>query len=285
MQAMNPLRIDGVSIAVSELGRGEPVLLLHGSVSSSAQWRGLAARLAERFHVFAPDLYGYGASGAWPSGKPFSVSCEARIIEAIVERAGARVHLVAHSYGGLLALHFACGRPAWTRSLALIEPAAFRLLASGDAADARALHELASEGGEISRALSRGELSQGMGRFIDYWNGAGTWDALPPPRRGALSALAPRLALDFDATFGEPVEAGRLSAMAVPTLLVRGTRSPEPMLRICERLAAVLPDVSAHRIESAGHMLPVTHADRVNDLVAAHLDSRLGLRSRGALAC
>ncbi|MGH7062932.1 MAG: alpha/beta fold hydrolase, partial [Stellaceae bacterium] len=43
-------------------GDGPPLLLLHGNPLTHASWGKIAPRLAERFHVVAPDLRGYGDS-------------------------------------------------------------------------------------------------------------------------------------------------------------------------------------------------------------------------------
>jgi len=58
----------------------------------------------------------------------------------------------------------------------------------------------------------------------------------------------------------------------MPTLLLQGGRSPLPGRRICGQLARVLPESRLEVLEGAGHMLPLTHAERVNTLVAEHLD-------------
>ena len=43
-----------------EAGRGPAVVCIHASASSSAQWRPLMDRLADRYRVLAVDLYGSG---------------------------------------------------------------------------------------------------------------------------------------------------------------------------------------------------------------------------------
>src|SRR5262249_61261201 len=43
-------------------GSGPPLLLLHGNPLTHASWHKMADRLAERFHVIAADLRGYGDS-------------------------------------------------------------------------------------------------------------------------------------------------------------------------------------------------------------------------------
>jgi len=55
------------------IGRGQPVLLLHATMSSKSQWRSLAERLAARFLVVAADLHGYGDNPALPERTDFTV--------------------------------------------------------------------------------------------------------------------------------------------------------------------------------------------------------------------
>ena len=45
---------------VAMLGRGAPLLLLHGFDSSFLEYRRLAPLLADRFQLFIPDLFGFG---------------------------------------------------------------------------------------------------------------------------------------------------------------------------------------------------------------------------------
>src|SRR5437763_10936811 len=56
------IRTKGAVIRLRHGGSGPPLLLLHGKSQNHATWSGVAARLAERYHVGLADLRGYGAS-------------------------------------------------------------------------------------------------------------------------------------------------------------------------------------------------------------------------------
>jgi haloacetate dehalogenase len=56
------IRTRGAVIRLRHGGSGPPLLLLHGNSQNHATWFGVAARLAERYHVVLPDLRGYGDS-------------------------------------------------------------------------------------------------------------------------------------------------------------------------------------------------------------------------------
>ena len=261
---MASLRVFGSRIEVFEQGSGEPVLLLHSSAGSSAQWRALAERLSSRFRVIAPDLYGYGGSAAWPGRGAFSLAHEACIVHALLSRLNEPAHLVGHSYGGAVALHVARQRDDLLRSLTLVEPVAFHLL------EERA--EIAALAATVARALASGDYLGGFGTFVDYWNGAGSWEALPLEKREAAAARLGKVALDFHAALNEPARIEDLCAITLPTLLVLGERSPRPARRVCALLARVLPAARLATVAGAGHMSPLTHREQVNGLIASHLE-------------
>jgi len=262
-------------------GAGEPVVLLHSSGGSGAQWRSLTERLLPHRHVVAPDLYGYGVTPAWAGRGVFSLAHEAALVETVLDDLGEPVHLVGHSYGGAVALHMALANPHRLRSLSLIEPVAFHLLRHGDAADWAALQEILAVARHVTAAVAAGDLAAGCERFVDYWTGPGAWAALPAPKRDALAPRLSKVALDFQATLNAAARIEDVPAIGVPTLLLQGGRTATPTRRICRLLAEALPDARLHVIAGAGHMLPLTHRDEVHGLVIAHLDVNSDPERRG----
>src|SRR4051794_24847122 len=109
-------------------GTGNPVLLLHSSASSSAMWLPLIDMLKAHFRVLAPDLIGYGRTDPWPLPRDITPADELRLIEPLVRNEPTGVHVVGHSFGGVIALHLALAGRVAIRSLTLIEPVAFFIL-------------------------------------------------------------------------------------------------------------------------------------------------------------
>jgi pimeloyl-ACP methyl ester carboxylesterase len=60
--------VQGAALYYEELGEGAALVLIHGGLGSSSQWRPVAAELAESFRVIAPDSRGHGRSSN-PAGK------------------------------------------------------------------------------------------------------------------------------------------------------------------------------------------------------------------------
>jgi pimeloyl-ACP methyl ester carboxylesterase len=278
---MATIELNGQRVEYLEQGAGEPVVLLHSTGASGSQWRRLAAALGGRFHVIAPDLCGYGGTAPWPGDGEISLAAEAQVIGALIERLDQPVHLVGHSFGGAVALRLAQDHPELIKSLVLIEPVAFHLLRAGDAIDAQAFEEISRVAEGVARAVACGDFQGGFGRFLDYWSGEGAWAALPRERRGALAVRLGKVALDFWSALHDPARLCDLAELDFPTLVIRGGTSPLPVRRIAWHLARTLPRVQLETIEHAGHMAPLTHADDVNALIAAHLGRNAMRAGRG----
>ena len=247
-----------------------PVVALHCSGSSGAQWRGLAETLGSRFTVQAPDLLGTETSGHWTGEHRFAMADEARPILDRLDDMPAPVHLVGHSYGGGVALHIARCRPDRVASLSLYEPSAFHLLRES-AETQSALVEILAVMDACIGGLARGDYRDAAGRFVDYWNGPGAWQALRPGVQAAMVRWLPKAPLDFRALIDEPTPLAGYRQVTCPVLVMRGQYAPRPTRLVSALLAGAVPHCVPEQIPGAGHMGPLTHAGEVNRLIADHI--------------
>ncbi|WP_454916221.1 alpha/beta fold hydrolase [Xanthobacter sediminis] len=108
-----------------EAGTGEHVLLIHGGgagADSWGNWKICFPMFAERMHVIAMDMVGFGRSDA-PDPSTFAYTQEARNDQAIafIEALGCGpLHIVGNSMGGATALGVAMKRPDLVRSIVLM---------------------------------------------------------------------------------------------------------------------------------------------------------------------
>src|SRR5262249_58645255 len=63
-------RILGREMAYVEIGKGDPIVLLHGNPTSSYLWRNVLPHLQARGRCIAPDLIGMGDSAKLPDNGP-----------------------------------------------------------------------------------------------------------------------------------------------------------------------------------------------------------------------
>lgn len=103
-------------------GEGEPLLLLHGLAGSTGNWVELLPDLLQRHRVISVDLPGHAGSGRLERGATMGdfAAAVAAVLEA--EETGATL-VLGHSFGGLVALRLAQGRPELVRGLLLVSPA------------------------------------------------------------------------------------------------------------------------------------------------------------------
>jgi pimeloyl-ACP methyl ester carboxylesterase len=264
-----------------EAGSGAAVVCLHSSASSSGQWRALMELLAPRHRVIAADLYGAGKTAPWPHARPMRLDDELALLEPVFEAAGARFHLVGHSFGGAVALKAALAAPQRLLSLVLFEPVLFSVLVTA-APHGAAAREILAVRDDTTRLVGENDLVAAAQRFIDYWMGDGAWAATPPARQPALAAAMRSVIPEWHAAFGEPTPLQALAAIDVPTLLLTGTRSTASARAVVQLLAPVLANVRVEAVEGAGHMAPLTHSEHINPLIERFLASPRATGSRAA---
>ena len=107
--------VDGNKIFYREAGakNAPAILLLHGFPTSSHMFRNLIPALADRYHVVAPDLPGFGFSDA-PERKQFRYTFEqlAKVIEGFTETIGLkRFAIYVFDYGAPVGLRLAVAHP------------------------------------------------------------------------------------------------------------------------------------------------------------------------------
>ncbi len=124
MMDSNERRIDlpPWTLWVSDSGAGTPVVLIHGLSGSGSWWRRNIPALAEKHHVYALDLAGFGKNRSFRSSTlpPSFEDLVALVVRWIEGTFDETVHLVGHSMGGHLAIHVAATRPDLIRSLTLV---------------------------------------------------------------------------------------------------------------------------------------------------------------------
>lgn len=120
--------INNTRIAHDTYGTGPPIILIHGTPSSSLIFRNTAPRLAkEGYKVHIYDLLGYGLSER-PADPDVdtSISGQVPILVGLLDHWGLRdVHVVAHDIGGAVAQRLGVFHPERVRSLTLIDCVSF----------------------------------------------------------------------------------------------------------------------------------------------------------------
>jgi len=115
------IQVDGLSIFYREAGRRDAptILLLHGLPSSSRMFQPLLTRLADDYHLVAPDYPGFGHSD-WPDPTQFAYTFDniASVMEDFTQALGlSRYTLYMQDYGGPVGFRMALAHPERVQAL------------------------------------------------------------------------------------------------------------------------------------------------------------------------
>lgn len=107
---MSIIVVDNQLVHYEVLGRGRPVLFLHGWMGSWRYWFPTMERVAEQYRTYSFDFWGFGESRR--KNTPESIqNYSAQVIRFLNELGIDRVMLVGHSMGGMVALKTAIDHP------------------------------------------------------------------------------------------------------------------------------------------------------------------------------
>ena len=188
----------------------------------------------------------------------------------------AGVHLVAHSYGGLVALQLAQQLGTRVRSLFLYEPVLFGALlrtteqdVTVDAAARPDVETFAKHPWFLTDDARMG-TSEWLETFIDYWNRPGSWARMPEPQRAETEAAAWKMAQEVRGIFTDPADFGAYAHPAPTTLVLGGRTTAASRATTHTLMARALPHAVLVELPKAGHMGPLTHRAEVHAELAEH---------------
>lgn len=271
--------LDGVRLycyAFGQRGTGHPIVLVHGSFTSSHLWQDVLPRLPKGHRVLVLDLLGHGRSDP-PGSAAMTVAAHAERLERLLDIMGVQqVMLVGHGMGAAVAARVAHEHPERIAQLMLVNPT---LLA------ARADEALLN--GKVRRVASLVWLWQ---RIAPSWVASALHAALLPgfahrdvgarsldvylmpfrQRDGRDAACAQLRALGQSR--GDTVAALAPGALRCPTALVLGEHDPFLNAARSERLVEWLRTatgntVGVHTLPGVAHVAPEEAPDRLGTLV------------------
>ena len=237
---------DGTTIAFETIGSGPALVLVDGAMCfrEFGPARTVAAELADNYAVYVYDRRGRGESG---DTAPYAVQREIEDLAAVIEAAGGDAYVMGQSSGGALVLEAAAsGVPM--KKLAAYESPYVGLRAGRDYQ------------GDLERLLSAGKRRAVIDYFMVKMVG-GPW-FLPlmmrmmPKVIAKLEAVAHTVPYDarvMGPAFAVPDDS--FARIAVPSLILAGSKGKPQMLAAQERIAAAIPGARHHVLAGQTHQV------------------------------
>ena len=236
---------DGTRIAYDKIGRGPPVILIDGAFCSRefGPMKKLGAVLAKHFTVISYDRRARGASG---DTAPYAVQREIEDIDALMGIAVGRVTLYGVSSGAVLALLAAASLSV--SKLAIYEPPFM--------VGPHARTPPADRTAVLMRMIAEDRRSDavkyymteiiGIPRFVPF-----LFQFLPMWRK--LKAVAPSLPYDSTVMGDFSIPRAEAAAIAVPTLVMAGTKTWPVLLDAARAAAAAIPHARHETLPGQTH--------------------------------
>ncbi len=237
------IEINGARLAYEEHGAGDPLLLLHGGLTSSASWREVVPLLATRFRVITPDSRGHGRSTN-PGGRLNYRQIADDTVGLIAALGLERPFLGGWSDGGQVALEIALHHSHAVR--ALVVGAAFFNFGEEFRGSIRELVGMDAAGG-----IDVGRFETALGAALPGFRSMfGGNDA----EWRSFLAQTVQMWLDYPG-----LTAADFGQMRVPVLVVAGDRDEFVPVEVAAAMYWMLPTSELAICPNASHSLPSTH--------------------------
>ena len=277
--------VDGLRIFYREAGdrRNPSLVLLHGFPSSSVMFRDLIPRLADRFHLLAPDFVGFGRSEA-PSPDTFRYTFDrlAEIVDRfLTQQAVDHYGLYLQDYGGPIGFRLALMHPERVRALVIQNAVAHEqglsdLWTTRRAFWAeRATHEAAVRENLLSLAATK-QRHVGRSRHPERIDPE-TWESeYAFLTRPGIVDIQLDLFHDYQTHVASyPTWQAYLREHQPPTLVVWGKHDPSFTVAGAVAYGEDVATAEVHLLD-AGHFALDEAAPQIADLIRDFLDRRCG---------
>ena len=286
---------NGVRLHCVASGRGSLILFLHGFPEFWYLWREQLRAFGTDHLAVAPDMRGYNLSDKPAATEAYRPRVLLEDIRGVADhfRAGGKLTLVGHDWGGALAWAFAMAHPEYLHKLVIVNaphPAIFGHLLAADPQQReasqymllfrspRAEEILARDNyAALRRQLLAPLLDTGVftaadeAAYLAAWSQPGALTGSLNYYRASRLVPAPRDAPLDPAAHPLRVEAGMI--VNVPTLVIWGERDTALSVRNLEGLEGFVPHLSVRRIPAGSHWVIHERRAEVNGYIRAFISA------------
>jgi pimeloyl-ACP methyl ester carboxylesterase len=251
---MQTLDINGYDMAYLDVGKGPPLVCIHGTLGDFRTWSAVIGPLSKARRVIAVSLRHFFPEHWDGVGDDYLMSQHvADSIEFIDRLNLGPVDLMGHSRGGHISFRVAEQRPELLRKLILAEPGG-DLDRSLDPDANSATKPRAMRIGVAAEKISNGDIEGGVAAFFDMIEGDGAWKRLPAAPKQQLRDNAFTL-LGQVGENRKPYKRLEAESIKTPTLFIGGADTRGALRGVLRALAPHVPGSKTAIIADAGHWM------------------------------
>jgi esterase len=260
-----------LQLAFESSGEGPPVVILHGLLGSSRNWRSIAKALAPRHRVLCVDLRNHGQSPWAPTMGYSEMAADVRML--IEAQQLDRPVVIGHSMGGKTAMALALEAPEAIGRLVVVDiaPVSYpdRFSSYIDAmqrVDTASLRKRADASQLLAQRIHDSDLVGFLMQNLVSHGAHFDW-----------RVNLPAIGAEMHSITSFPAEL-QLRRYIQPTTLIRGALSDYVQSDDLDVFREMFPDLDVIDVQGAGHWV---HADRPGEFLAALTPGSIDLSDEG----
>ena len=259
----------------TDKGSGEPIVFVHGGLEDYRTWDAQIDTFSKSYRIITYSRRFNFPNQNTKEVKTFSAITEAEDLAAFITQLKlGPVHLVGHSFGGLISLFLVKKHPELVRSLTLSEPALIGWLPN--IAGGQILYDNFNTQlwKPVKKAFEMNDTTAVLKQTLLYFAGADIFDQLPPEVKTQFMVNIPEWhAIAFSPQAFPDFKKKDLKDINVPTLLLSGGQTL-PMLQLTNKeLKSALPNAQHYHLDEGTHDYWMTHPQQMGQAILKFLQS------------
>lgn len=267
---LRSILINGDSIHYIDIGKGDPVVFVHGTVGDYRTWHMQMDTFSKNHRVIAYSRrYAYPNKQVINDSADYSAVPHAKDLAELIKALDlGPVHLVGHSYGALTALLTTIEHPELMRSVTLGEPPAMSLLQHIPGGDTLAVNFAKRAIIPSAEAFINNDDEKAVMKFLGGVMGDSLFYS-KIPEQGQVMMLDNTLELRGSvlSTQNTPIGQDDLKAIKIPVLLMKGDRSPLILTSVVDEIDRNLKNNVFVTLPNSSHGLQAENPLEFNKIV------------------
>jgi pimeloyl-ACP methyl ester carboxylesterase len=265
---LKTVEIDNYIFHYMDIGEGEPVVFVHGSVGDYRVWEAQMEAFSENHRVIALSRrFAYPNDQELKASNDYSVTAHATDLVQFLEKLeDGPVHLVGHSYGAFTSLVATLDHPELVKSLTLGEPPLSSIIMDRPESEEMMSGLINYVFAPADKAFTQDDEESAVAIFIEGVLADSTYyDNAPQEERDLMLSNTPELrAIVSGADLFPNLSCSDLQELDIPVLLVKGDQSPLFLRMIIDRLSTCLPNNEVLELPNTSHGLEYQNPEGFN---------------------
>ncbi|MFW5877771.1 MAG: alpha/beta fold hydrolase [bacterium] len=271
---MATIKVNNTELEYIEKGKGDPVILAHGTLGDYRSWELQMEKFAESYRVISYSRRYHYPNKCNGDETDYSAHLHADDLAGLIDELGLySPFVVGNSYGAYTGLFLAAKYPEKLRALVLSEPPILPLLDNNKEGSELRDEFFKKVWNPVGDLMQQGKMKEGLKMFISKIVQEGAFDSFPPEVQQLIIDNACEFKVETSSPeFWTKFSCSEAEQVKTPTLLLRGEKTIKMFRLIIEELESCLPSNRMKIIPESTHETPADNPDAFNRIVMEFLD-------------